>query len=306
MYELNLDRSFRAVLTRRKPGAASSARQAAAPAMQRPAATRLGPRRLGPEVARQRQPGLGENAGTPLRTDIMDTQSHGTGFDLPRYLSLLPLFQEMNGEELQRLARGCTLNRLMRGDMVFRVGTPCDSFHVTVTGQVKLFVVSPAGQEKVIEIVAPGQSFAEALMFTGRPYIVNAQALTDSLVLSIGKAAVVDEIGHDPRFALRMLAGISRRLHGLVHDVQAYALHSGAQRVIGYLLRDETGETDSSGEAFTVSLPVSKATIASRLSLTPEYFSRVLHDLEAAGLIRIDKREIHILDAKRLASYQST
>jgi CRP-like cAMP-binding protein len=239
----------------------------------------------------------------------MDTQSHGTGFDLPRYLSLQPLFQEMNTEELQRLARGCTLNRLMRGDMLFRVGTPCDSFHVAVTGQVKLFVVSQTGQEKVIEIVAPGQSFAEALMFTGRPYIVNAQALTDSLVLSIGKAAVVEEIGRDPRFALRMLAGISRRLHGLVHDVQAYALHSGAQRVIGYLLRDQPGEGGEGGDlsdAFTVSLPVSKATIASRLSLTPEYFSRVLHELEAAGLVRIDKREIHILDAKRLASFQAT
>jgi CRP-like cAMP-binding protein len=73
------------------------------------------------------------------------------------------------------------------------------------------------------------------------------------------------------------------------------------QRVIGYLLRDIV--TD--GEApVTVSLPVSKATIASRLSLTPEYFSRVLHELEAAGLVRIDKREIHILDAQRLATYR--
>ncbi len=52
-----------------------------------------------------------------------------------------------------------------------------------------------------------------------------------------------------------------------------------------------------------MSLPVSKATIASRLSLTPEYFSRVLHELEAAGLITIDKREIRIPDTERLARY---
>ena len=235
----------------------------------------------------------------------MDTRSHASGFDLPRYLSLQPLFQEMNGEELNRLAEGCSLARLERGDMVFRVGQPCEAFHVTVTGQVKLFVLSQAGQEKVIEIVGPGQSFAEALMFTGRPYIVNAQTLADSLVLSIGKEAVVAEIGRDSRFALRMLAGISRRLHGLVHDVQAHALHSGAQRVIGYLLRDASADESSSDEAFTVSLPVSKATIASRLSLTPEYFSRVLHELEAAGLVRIDKRDVHILDPRRLATHQA-
>ena len=53
-----------------------------------------------------------------------------------------------------------------------------------------------------------------------------------------------------------------------------------------------------------MSLPVSKATIASRLSLTPEYFSRVLHELESAGLIEIDKRDIRIVDSKRLAAYQ--
>ena len=140
-------------------------------------------------------------------------------------------------------------------------------------------------------------------MFTGKPYIVNAQALTDSLVLTVKKQAVLTEIEQDPRFSLRMLAGISRRLHGLVHDVEAYALHSGLQRVIGYLLRDQAVEDCATGEVVTVSLPVSKATIASRLSLTPEYFSRVLHELETAGLIEIDKRDIRILDAQRLARH---
>jgi CRP-like cAMP-binding protein len=174
-----------------------------------------------------------------------------------------------------------------------------------VMGQVKLFALSPSGQEKVIEIVGPGNTFAEALMFTGRPYIVSAQALTDAQVLSVRKHAVLAEIERDPRFSLRMLAGISRRLHGLVHDVEAYALHSGLQRVIGYLLRDIDCEQHAAGgDALTVSLPVSKATIASRLSLTPEYFSRVLHELESRGLIAIDKRDIRILDAKRLAEYQ--
>ncbi len=228
-------------------------------------------------------------------------------FDLPRYLAVLPLFSDMDRPELERLAGGCQLRRLGRGDMVFRVGEPCESFHVTVTGQVKLFAVSPAGQEKVIELIGPGNSFAEALMFMDRPYFINAQALTDTLLLSVGKAAVLAEIQADARFALRMLAGMSRRLHGLVRDVQAYALDSGVQRIIGYLLRAQADgdlPTDGAPEApITVTLPVSKATVASRLSITPEYFSRVLHELEDAGLVAVDKREIRILDAQRLARY---
>ena len=250
----------------------------------------------------------------------MDTQH----FDVARYLANLPLFQETTAQELQRLAAGCRLRRFGRGEAIFRVGMPCEEFHVTVMGQVKLFAISPAGQEKVIEIAGPGITFAEALMFTERPYIINAQALSDTLLLSVGKDAVVDEIERDPRFALRLLGGISRRLHGLVHDVQAYSLHSGMQRVIGYLLSslpEESARTLPTLEAYAgqgcapvsaaarpvialkVSLPVSKATIASLLSITPEYFSRVLHDLETEGLIHIDKRDILIPDAMRLAHY---
>ncbi|RQH04879.1 Crp/Fnr family transcriptional regulator [Paraburkholderia dinghuensis] len=221
-------------------------------------------------------------------------------FDVPRYLSVLPLFLEMTPPELERLARGCRLRRLGRGDTVFRVGEPCNEFHVVVTGQVKLFGLSPQGGEKVIELVGPGQSFAEALMFTGQRYIINAQALTCSLLLTVDKQAVQHEIERDGRFALRMLAGISRRLHGLVRDVQSYALHTGTQRVIGFLLG---GAADPPPPSFSVALPASKATVASRLSVTPEYFSRVLHGLVNAGLIEVNKREIRILNSKRLAAH---
>jgi len=123
--------------------------------------------------------------------------------------------------------------------------------------------------------------------------------------MSVSKLAVVAEIENDPRFSMRMLAGISRRLHGLVRDVESYTLQSGMQRLIGYLLGDTSVEGQVNTGVVTVSLPVSKATIASRLSLTPEYFSRVLHELEAENLIQIDKREIRILDVQRLANYGS-
>lgn len=222
-------------------------------------------------------------------------------FDLPRYLATLPLFQDAHPQELARVAQGSRLRRLARGDDVFRMGEPCDEMHVTVTGQIKLYALAPSGQEKVIELCGPGASFAEALMFLGRAYIIGAQALSDSLVLSVGKAAVVAEIERDASFALHMLAGISRRLHGLVQDVQAYTLASGMQRVIGYLLQ---GVDDEAVQPLRVMLPASKATIASRLSITPEYFSRVLHELESYGLIAIDKREIRVPDPERLARYQ--
>lgn len=236
---------------------------------------------------------------------MLDTRS----YDASRFLARLPLFQDIDETALQRIALSATLRRLERGALIFRQGDPCDGFHVVMSGQVKIFVVSPSGQEKVIELIGPGDSFAEALMFLGKPCLVNAQALSNMLLLTVQREAVMNELNHDAQFALRMLAGLSRRLHGLVHDVQAQALQSGTQRVIGYLLNERDAEPATPAanaaetDALTVSLPVSKATLASRLSLTPEYFSKVLRELEEAGLIEVDRRDIRIRDRRRLAAY---
>ena len=215
-------------------------------------------------------------------------------------LSHAPIFRDLPPEDLARIAAGTREVRAERGHMLFQRGDPCAGFHIVVFGQVKLTVGTPAGAEKVVDILGPGASFGEALMFTDRPYVVSATVLADSLLLHVGKDTLFAEIERDPKLARRMLAGLSWRLHMLVKDVEALTVHSAMQRVIGYLarLQDEAG-------VGRITLPAQKSLVASRLNLTPEYFSRILHELEDDGVIRIEGREIEILDAKRLAEYGS-
>jgi CRP-like cAMP-binding protein len=219
-----------------------------------------------------------------------------------RFLANLPLFRELAPGELDRLAAGTTEIHVPRGEIVFQKGDPCEGFHVVVYGQIKLSFVTPQGGEKVAEIISQGFSFGEALMFMNKPYIVMAQALADTLLLHVSKEVVFSSIEHHPGLARRMLAGLSRRVHALMNDVESYTLQSGMQRVIGYLLRQDA----EGGEAltrWTVTLPTSKSIVASRLNLTPEHLSRILHDLAAADLIAVEGREIRILDAGRLRSH---
>jgi len=214
------------------------------------------------------------------------------------FLANLPMFSEMSPVELDRVAAGTQVQHAAKGDIVFRTGDACVGFHVVVYGQVKLGFTSPQGVEKVVEIVRPGSSFGEALMFLDKPYIVFAQALADSMLLHVGKRTVLEELERDAGFARRMLSGLSRKLHGLVRDVEAYTLRSGAERVIGYLLRDvPDGQLEGAVE---VNLSPGKSVIASRLNMTPEHFSRILHDLAASGLIEVDGRQVRIRDLVRL------
>lgn len=219
------------------------------------------------------------------------------------FLENLPLFKELTADELERVAAGTREMHAARGEILFRRGDPCRGFHVVLFGQIKLAFTSPNGQEKVLELVGPGQSFGEAVMFVDKPYPVYAQTLADSLLLHIAKSVVFEEIERDPLFARRVISGLSRRLHDLVVDLEAHTLRSASQRVIGYLLREVPAENGD--EQTTVSLPISKTVLASRLNLTPQHFSRVLHDLTVAGLIRVEGRSIAILKAEGLRAYEA-
>ena len=215
------------------------------------------------------------------------------------FLANLPLFKELAPAELDPIADATTEVHATRGTVIFRRGDPCDGFHVVVFGQVKLAFLSADGGEKVVEIIGPGGSFGEALMFMEKPYILMAQTLADSLLLHISKTVVFAEIEREPRFARKMLGGMSRRLHELISDIEAYSLQSSTQRIIGYLLRQHDDQEDS----MVVRLPASKANIASRLNTTPEHFSRLLHDLIERGLIAVDGRNVTIVDLERLRRF---
>jgi len=218
------------------------------------------------------------------------------------FLANLPLFKELASAEIDRIAAGTTELHVPRGEILFNKGDPCTGFHLVIYGQVKLSFVTPQGSEKVVEIVGPGFSFGEALMFMEKPYILMAQTLADSLLLHVSKDAVFTGLEHDAAFAKKMLAGLSRRLHGLITDVESYSMQSGTQRVIGYLLRQDE-EQASAAAPYTVTLPTSKAVVASRLNLTPEHFSRILHDLADAGLIAVEGREVKIGDVAKLRNF---
>lgn len=216
----------------------------------------------------------------------------------------LPLFNGLQADEIDRIAAGTRALKALKGEILFHKGDACDGFHLVIAGRIKLAIVSPQGIEKVVEILNEGESFGEAFMFMEKPYALFAQVLVDSHLLYISKNVIFEEIERQPRLARKMIAGLSMRLHQLVNDVESFSLRSGRERIVGYLLRDipdrAPGQT-----GVTIHLPISKGTLASRLNLSQEHFSRILNELSEAGLIRVEGRKIHIPDLPTLLGNQS-
>ncbi|MFC4159025.1 Crp/Fnr family transcriptional regulator [Chitinimonas lacunae] len=213
--------------------------------------------------------------------------------DIESLLAHLPLFRNLDEAQLALMAQAAQEVRVAKHGFVFQRGDPAHGLYVVAVGGIKLAIPSVSGQEKVIEFFSAGQAFGEAVMFLDRPYMVQAQALEDTLLLWIDKHDIYAAIDRDPSFARRMLAGLSLRLHALVQDIETVNLQNASQRVIGFLLKQPR-------DGQQVQFPFNKNVIASKLGLTPETLSRLLHQLSSKGYISVDGRDVYIHDAAAL------
>ena len=211
---------------------------------------------------------------------------------LEAFLASLPLFKGLGAAELARIAAGTRRRKLERGEILFREGEESNGLFAVAYGKLQL-----SARGRITDIVGPGKSFGEAVMFLEKPYIVTASAAADSLVLQVSKEAVFAELERNPQFARRIIASLSQRLETLVHELDSYALGNAGQRFVAWLLRRQSGE--AAGE-LVVTLPAAKSAIASRLNLSAEHLSRVLKELSRQGLLEVHGRVLRIPDVQRL------
>lgn len=212
-------------------------------------------------------------------------------------LANVPLFKQLTAAARARIAEYVKRLSLRRGDAVFHRGETPAGFFVVVYGEIALTATGARGP-RLTGLVGPGRSFGEPVMFLGKPYIVDARAHTDALLLFVPKDAIFAEIECNPAFAHRMIAGLAARIEALVREIDTHASGSARERVIDYLLR--AGGTRE-GEV-AVRIPTTKAALASQLGLSAEHLSRILRDLARRKLARIDGRRIVIPDIAALAA----
>jgi len=211
--------------------------------------------------------------------------------DIQEALTASHLFSALSETQLERVRRHSHITDMVEGESLFFQGDNATSFYLVLSGRIKLYRVSPDGKEKVVEIMETGATFAEALMFMDEPhYPVTATALDSSRVIVINgrefKAMLRESI--DSCFLL--MGNMSFRLRGLIREIDALSLDTGTVRTIAYLLHQAPADADN------FELKVAKSVIASRLSVKPETFSRILKNLHEREIVSIDGRNVTIHD----------
>jgi CRP-like cAMP-binding protein len=168
-------------------------------------------------------------------------------------------------------------------------------------GQIKLARNSADGHEKIIDLISPGHTFAEAILFSKQKvYPVTASAILDSRLLCFDIASYADILHESTDACFAIMAEMSRRLHWYIGEIDRLTLHSASFRVACYLL-DQVPSTHLGASEIHLATP--KHVIASRLSITPETLSRSFSRLSREGLIEVRDDAVVLNDVGKLRQF---
>ena len=200
------------------------------------------------------------------------------------------LFADLDAPELRDI-QAITLHREYRkGQLIFTEGEVSRGFCVLAAGTVKIYRLGPDGRERIIHVVAAGDSFAEAAMFM-TAYPATVEALSATTVLWIEKNGFKQLLGHDSKLSFKIIGALVQRLNHLRNVLTDLTLKEVPARFASYVLSlpAQPGQPIRSN--------ISKTTLAQMLGTTKETFSRLLARLSQhrvltyrGNLIRVGNR----------------
>lgn len=214
--------------------------------------------------------------------------------DQRQLLKAIPLFAGLSEQELDALLEIGRVRSHNRGEVLFADGEPAEGFFVVLTGKTKVYKLSAEGKERILHIVHPGGTFAEAAIFGEGLYPAYAEPLQNSSLLFLPKDRFLTLLENNGRMAVNMIAGLSRFLRQFTLQIEELTFKDVPSRLARYLLEVSEGERD------TFELAISKSQLASHLGTVSETLSRTFRKLAEEELVEVKGKVFTILDFDRL------
>jgi CRP/FNR family transcriptional regulator, dissimilatory nitrate respiration regulator len=181
---------------------------------------------------------------------------------------------------LPAAARAAAIDHnLKAGEPLFRLGDKTVGLYEVITGRVRLARVDRSGREIVLYVAGPGETLAEASLFSSR-YHCDAIANTDAIVRAYPKREVLSAFEQNPKAVLAFTATLAHQVMNLRTRVEQRNIRSARERM-QHFLRLNTGP-----DGRTIELRGTLKDLAAELGLTHEALYRTLAALERSGEIK--------------------
>ncbi len=206
------------------------------------------------------------------------------------------MFEGLCDVEISRVAGYSKDIPVAKGGIIFREGEPVKGFYVVAQGVIQAYRTGINGDERLIHLIHPGETFAEAAVAGHATYPASSRALEDSDVVLIRAKPFLTHLAQHPALALRMMASQGRRMHRLVGVIESYQLRDAESRLLRWLLDHCGGATGIA----SINLTTTRNVLATELGTRRETLSRILSRLRDDGVISLLGRAIEVKDVTAL------
>lgn len=210
-----------------------------------------------------------------------------------------PFFGSLAEERLSFLGTHAKSTLFQTGATIFSEGAPSQGLYWLQSGTLKAVKYSTAGREQILHLIEPGQTFNEVGSFTTQPNPASVLALTLSRVWHIPGQAIRQLIQQDPLFALLIIDVLSTRLRRSVDLIEDLSLRPVISRLSRLILDEANGDILFRPAWYT------QEELAARLGTVADVVQRALRKLEDDNSIRVERRQIRIMDRDALESLAS-
>jgi CRP/FNR family transcriptional regulator len=221
-------------------------------------------------------------------------------------LRSVPLFADLEEGELERFSQVAVPRSFPAGTRVFHEGDSSDACYIVSDGSFRVTREHSDGRAITLATLGPGEIFGELAMLDGDKRSASAESITDGTLLALPANDVRGLLARNPEIALKLVAGLVRRLRAANMRLSRQSFQTVPSRVAGILAqlsREGQENKDGDGEMQEVTIRMNQTDLAQLAGTSRESVSRFLAELERAGVVRSGRGRVTVLQPNKLRNY---
>lgn len=221
-------------------------------------------------------------------------------------LRSVPLFADLEEGELERFSQVAVPRSFPAGTRVFHEGDSSDACYIVSEGSFRVTREHSDGRAITLATLGPGEIFGELAMLDGDKRSASAESITDGTLLALPANDVRGLLARNPEIALKLVAGLVRRLRAANMRLSRQSFQTVPSRVAGILAqlsREGQENDDGDGEMQEVTIRMNQTDLAQLAGTSRESVSRFLAELERAGVVRSGRGRVTVLQPNKLRNY---
>ena len=223
--------------------------------------------------------------------------------DYASFLKNVPLFASLKPTDLDNLARITKVNKYKKGDSIFHQADPGSTLYIIASGQVKITVISPEGDEIILAILTDGDFFGELSLLDQHPRSANVVTMMDTQAIVLHQHDLLNFLSTHPELAIDIMAELSRRLREANTALEDAVFLNLPTRLAKRLLELGQKHGVKTDRGIELGLHLTQQDLADMVGASRVAVNKQLKMFKIKGLIDAYKRQLIITRPEELGKY---